>query len=290
MVQIGKYNQLKVLSHSDFGVYLDGENLGEILLPNKLVPENCNDGDVLEIFVCYDSEDRLMATTEKPLAQVGDLAVLKVTALSQVGAFLNWGLAKDLLLPFREQSGDELQVGDEVIVAIYIDKTDRIAASMRMDKYVAKVVDLSGDDEDLYKPNQKVDLIIASRTDLGFKAIVNGTHWGVLYPEEVFQKLQYAQKISAYIKQVRPDGKIDLTLQKMGHHSSEDIGPQILARLETDGFLPVNDKTSAEIIYDYFGVSRKKFKMALGALYKKRQILIEADGIRLVKKTNEAKK
>lgn len=282
MAQIGKFNQLKVLNHSDFGVYLDGEELGEILLPNKLVPENCNDGDLLEVFVCYDSEDRLMATTEKPLAQVGDLTVLKVTALSQVGAFLDWGLAKDLLLPFREQSGD-LAVGDRIIVAIYIDKTDRIAASMRMDKYVSKVVDLAGDDEDLFKPNQKVDLIIASRTDLGFKAIVNGTHWGVLYPEEVFQKLQYAQKLTGYIKQVRPDGKIDLTLQKIGHHSSEDIGPQILARLATDGFLPVNDKTSAEIIYDYFGVSRKKFKMALGALYKKRLITIEADGIRLVK-------
>lgn len=282
MIRIGQFNQLKVLNHSDFGVYLDGEELGEILLPNKLVPENCNDGDLLEVFVCYDSEDRLMATTEKPLAQVGDLTVLKVTALSPVGAFLDWGLAKDLLLPFREQSG-ELAVGDPVIVAIYIDKTDRIAASMRMDKYVSKVVDLAGDDEDLFKPNQKVDLIIASRTDLGFKAIVNGTHWGVLYPEEVFQKLQYAQKLTGYIKQVRPDGKIDLTLQKIGHHSSEDIGPQILARLAADGFLPVNDKTSAEIIYDYFGVSRKKFKMALGALYKKRLITIEADGIRLVK-------
>jgi predicted RNA-binding protein (virulence factor B family) len=282
VVQIGKFNQLKVLKHSDFGVYLDGDEIGEILLPNKLVPENCNNGDLLDVFVCYDSEDRLMATTEKPLAQVGDLTVLKVTALSQVGAFLDWGLTKDLLLPFREQSGD-LEVGDQIIVAIYIDKTDRIAASMRMDKYVSKVVDLAGDEEDLFKPNQKVDLIIASRTDLGFKAIVNGTHWGVLYPEEVFQKLQYAQKITGYIKQVRLDGKIDLTLQKIGHHSSEDIGPQILERLATDGFLPVNDKTSAEIIYDYFGVSRKKFKMALGALYKKRLITIEPDGIRLVK-------
>lgn len=278
MVQIGRINQLKVLKASDFGVYMDGEDLGEILLPKKLMPENCNEGDTLEVFVCYDSEDRLMATTEKPLAQVGDLAILNVVSVSRVGAFLNWGLSKDLFLPFREQQG-QVEVGEKLIVRVYVDNTDRIAATMRMDKFIKKIVD----EEDLFQPGQKVELLIASKTDLGYKAIVNGTHWGVIYADEVFKKLHYAESVSGYIKQIRPDGKIDLSLQKEGSKSSEDIAPAILEKLkEQNGFLPVNDKTSAEIIYDYFGVSRKKFKMALGGLYKKRQISVDEDGIRLV--------
>jgi predicted RNA-binding protein (virulence factor B family) len=282
MIQIGRCHQLKVLKASDFGVYLDGRELGEILLPRKLMPEKCDEGDLLEVFVCHDSEDRLMATTEKPLAQVGEIAVLKVISVSRVGAFLDWGLSKDLLLPFREQQGT-VEVGEKLIVAVYLDSSERIAASMRLDKQIKKVVDLAGDEEDLFQPGQKVDLLIAAKTDLGYKAVVNGTHWGVLYAGEVFQPLHYADRVTGYIRQVRPDGKIDLALQREGHRSSEDIAPLILEKLrEQNGFLPINDKTSAEIISSEFGVSRKKFKMALGGLYKQRQISVDDDGIRLL--------
>jgi predicted RNA-binding protein (virulence factor B family) len=218
--------------------------------------------------------------------KVGEVAVLKVKAMTSVGTFLDWGQEKDLLLPFREQT-EELQIDDPVVVFIYLDNTGRTAATQRLHRHLPAV--LKPEDRALYSPDQKVDLIVVARTDLGYKAVINGKHWGVLYGDQVFQELRYGQQVSGYIKQVRPDGKIDLGLQKTGHKSSEDIAPQILASLEkAGGFLPLNDKTSAEIIYEHFGVSRKKFKMALGGLYKKRQITVDDDGIRLaLKKENE---
>ena len=277
MLKIGQYNQLKVIKHVDFGVYLDGMDDGEILLPLKYMPEDCDVGQVIEVFVCFDSEDRLIATTEKPLIQVGQFAMLTVRAVEKVGAFLDWGLSKDLLLPFAEQIRN-LRVGQNVVVFCYVDSSDRIAATMKVDKHAEKnTADL--------KVDQEVNLLIYNRTDLGYKALVDQKYIGVLFQNEVFQDIQYGQQLKGYIKQIRPDGKIDLRLLKAGHKAAQDLAPLILEELKKNqGFLSVTDKTSAEEIYDLFGVSKKKFKIALGDLYKKRQIVILDNGIQLTAK------
>lgn len=279
MLQIGKINKLRVIKHVDFGVFLDGEDDGEILLPLRYMPDPCDVGDEVDVFICYDSEDRLMATTEKPKAMVGDFALLQVVSVGSLGAFLDWGLPKDLFLPFAEQTRS-LRAGQEVLVYIYIDKSDRLCASMRIDRHLEK-------EQPPFEEGQKVNLIIAGRTDLGFKAIIENRFGGVLYANEVFQPLKQGQKIEGYIKKIREDGKIDLSLQREGHASAfDDIGPQILSLLqERGGFLDINDKTPPEVIYRLFGVSKKKFKIALGGLYKKRLLTVDEDGIRLTSKS-----
>ncbi|WP_413560900.1 S1 RNA-binding domain-containing protein [Bdellovibrio sp. HCB209] len=269
-------NKLKAVKLTDFGMFLDGDKDGEILLPRRYVPDSLNVDDEIEVFVHFDSEDRLVATTEKPKAMVGEFAHLMVKSVENVGAFLDWGLGKDLFLPYAEQTRS-LRVGQAVVVFLYLDNTDRIASSMRLDRHVSKE---AGD----YKEGQQVDLFIAAETDMGFKAIINGKHWGMIYANEIFDRIVHGQKLKGYIRKVREDGKIDLSLQKSGHQSSEDIGPLILERLrEEGGFLPINDKTSAELIYEMFGVSKKKYKMALGDLYKKRVLTVKDDGIYLNK-------
>lgn len=211
----------------------------------------------------------------------GDFAVLRVADLTKVGAFLTLpgNQGKDLLLPFAEQT-KTLRQGDEVLVYLYLDNTQRLCASMRVERHV----DGSAPD---YQIGDRVDLIVAMKTDLGFKAIVDNRYLGLLYADEVFRPLSYAQRLEGYIKTVRPDGKIDLQLTdplNVGHRSADPIAEKILERLKSeDGFLPINDKTPAEDIYEWFGVSKKKFKIALGGLYKKRLLTVEADGIRLVK-------
>lgn len=279
MLEIGKYNKLKVVKYSEFGLFLDAENDGEILLPKRYVPENFREvykiGDLVEVFVYRDSEDRLIATTETPLAKVGEFATLKVVSLSPVGAFLDWGLAKDLFMPFSERT-HALRVGQHCLVYIYVDNSDRIAASMRLNRYIDKEV---GE----YQEGQTVELIIANPTELGFNAIINGKNWGVLFKNEIFQHIRTGDHLPGFIKKIRTDGKIDLTLNKTGYTGTDDIAEKIIKLLkEEDGYLEINDKTSAEIIYDYFGVSKKKYKMALGGLYKKRLITVDEDGIRLL--------
>lgn len=215
---------------------------------------------------------------ESPLIKLGEYALLKVVSISQVGAFLDWGLPKDLFLPFAEMT-DDLKVGEEIIVYTYKDKLDRVTASMRLNRNKAKF-DLE------YTPGQSVDLMIAAKTDLGFKAIIDNKFMGLLFKNEVFQELHYGQKIKGYIKSIRPDGKLDLSLQSgvTGHKAAAGIDEKILELLkQKDGFLPINDKTPSEYIYELFGVSKKKYKIALGALYKKRLISVDDDGIRLVK-------
>jgi predicted RNA-binding protein (virulence factor B family) len=278
MVKIGQLNTLTVIDFDNAGAYFDGGDQGEgdVLLPRVELPENCEIGQKYEVFVFLDSEDLLTATFKRPLAMVGEAAVLKVVSLERVGAFLDWGLAKDLFLPFSEQTRD-LRIGDEVVVFLYLDKSDRISASMRLQRHVSKI-------PGSYEVGQPVDLLIVSKTDLGFKALVEGRHFGVLYADEVFQPLKSAQRIKGYIKLVRPDGKLDLSLTRMGSKAAlDDIAPIIMERLRASGgFLAINDKSSAEVIHAQFGVSRKKFKIALGGLYKQRLIKIDKDGIRLV--------
>lgn len=276
MAEIGKINHLEVLKELDFGVYLDGGDLGEILMPKRYVPEGTMPGDFLEAFIYLDSEDRLIATTEKPLAAVEDFALLEVVSVTQVGAFLNWGLPKDLFVPFREQR-KPMEVGQKHLVYVYLDtNTKRIAASSKIENYLDNIpVD--------YDENEEVDLIIVNETDLGYNAIIDNSHLGILYKNEVFQPLNPGDKVQGYIKKIRTDGKIDLRLDKIGYEKISSFVDRIIAELQKNkGFLPLTDKSSPEEIYQTFKISKKNFKAAIGALYKKRFIALEDNGIRLL--------
>lgn len=276
MAKIGRYNLLQVIKEVDFGIYLDGGRDGEILMPKRYVPEDCKPGDRIDAFVYLDSEDRLIATTEEPLAQVGDFAYLRVSSVNAIGAFLDWGLLKDLLVPFREQKM-KMQEGNSYIVYVYLDEdTRRIVASAKINRFLDK-------EEPELEPNQLVDLLIYQKTELGFKAIINNRYQGLLYDNEVFQPLTTGQRTIGYVKQIRDDFKIDLVLQKPGFEVVEDIAETILNRItEAGGFMAVTDKSPAELIYDTFGISKKTYKKAIGDLYKRRLITLEKEGIRQV--------
>ena len=278
MAEIGVFNNLRVIKEVDFGVYLDGGEHEEILLPRRYVPENCKVDDNIRVFIYLDSEDRFIATTKTPYAIVGDFALLKVIAVESVGAFLDWGLLKDLLVPFGEQS-PTMEIGKSYVVKVYVDKqSNRIAATTRLDRYL-------DNEPGNFHAGQEVELLICNQTDIGYKAIINGTHWGVLYSNEVFQPLKSGQKIKGYIKKVREDNKIDLSLHKPGYERVDDITDTILNVLkEQGGFISVTDKSSPETINKLFGVSKKTYKKAIGAIYRKRLITMESDGIRLISK------
>ena len=275
MIQIGRTHNLRVVKETEFGVYLDAENLDEILLPSKHTPDNLSIDDTVEVFLYLDSEDRPIATTQTPKAEVGEFAYLEVKDNTQIGAFLDWGLDKDVLVPFSEQHRP-MTVGDSYIVFLYLDNQDRIAATSKIDKIVLE------DDQHDFRPQQTVDLIIGNSTELGFKAIVNHSHWGLLYKDEVDQRLSFGQSIQGYIKHIREDGKIDLSLKSSWQ--IRDNYSQIIQDYLRDhnGFAPVHDKSPPAQISDLFGMSKGQFKKAIGALYKQRVITIEKDGIRLV--------
>ena len=276
MAELGRLNSLMVVKEVDFGLYLDGGDYGEVLLPNRYVPENFEIGENLEVFIYNDSEDRVIATTETPFTMVNEFALLEVVSVSQVGAFLDWGLSKDLLVPLREQAS-RLEQGKKYLVFTYIDKeTDRIVASTKLNKYLDNTMPE-------YKEGQEVDIIIADKGDLGVKAIINSLHWGLLYHGEIFGELKYGHRTKAYIKKVRDDEKIDLSLQIPGYSKIEPIAEQILDELkQNDGFLPFTDKSPADSIYNKFGMSKKVFKKVIGNLYKKKIIAIKENGIHLL--------
>ncbi|TWT84317.1 hypothetical protein CA13_57940 [Planctomycetes bacterium CA13] len=275
MIEIGRTYNLNVVKETEFGFYLDAEDLGEILLPAKHAPENLSIDDTVEVFLYLDSEDRPIATTQTPKAEVGEFAYLEVKDNTQIGAFLDWGLDKDVLVPFAEQHRP-MTVGDSYIVFLYLDNQDRIAATSKIDKVVLE------DDQHEFRPQQTVNLIIGNSTELGFKAIVNHSHWGLLYKDEVDQRLSFGQSIRGYIKQIREDGKIDLSL-KSGQQIRDNCSQVIQDYLrDHNGFAPVHDKSPPAQISDLLGMSKGQFKKAIGALYKQRVITIEKDGIRLV--------
>jgi len=278
MAEIGKTNRMQVVRSTDCGLMLDGGTLGEILMPNRYVSKDWNPGDVIDAFLMLDSEDRLMATNLRPYAMVGEFAALRVASITRIGAFLSWGLPKDLFVPFREQK-IEMQEGRTYVVRIYLDESSgRIAASSKLDKFLDRT-------PPAYKTGASVQLLICDKTDLGYKAIVNGQHWGILFYNEVFQPLERGQKIDGFIKQLRPDGKIDLCLHRPGMGKVKDLKDVILDYMKAQGgFMPVTDKNPPEEIYRLFGVSKKTYKMAIGALYKKRLITFENNGTRLVQK------
>lgn len=275
MVEIGKYNTLTVVKVIDFGVYLDGGEWGEILMPKEYVPANCFPDDEVNVFVYFDSEDRIVATTEVPAIQVGEFAYLKVVAVSQVGAFLDWGLRKDLLVPFREQR-DPMVEGKFYLVYAYEDKAShRIAASTKIDKYLDQVFPE-------YEPKQEVDLLIARKTDLGYAVIINNEHWGLVYDNEIFQPLKIGQRTKGYIKAIREDEKLDVSLQAPGYAKIEGLAGVVLEKLKDyNGVLDLSDKSEPEEIYRVFGCSKKNYKKALGTLLKQGFIEISDKEVRL---------
>lgn len=277
-IELGKFNTLRVVKEVDFGMYLDGGEEGEILLPSRYVPENCKPGDELTVFIYLDNEERLVATTLTPLVQVGEFACLEVAWINQYGAFLNWGLMKDLFVPFREQKM-KMQVGKQYVIHAHLDdESYRIVASAKVDRYLSK-------EKAPYKPGQEVSILIWQKTDLGFKAIIENRYSGLLYESEIFQPLHTGMTLKAYVKQVREDGKIDLILQKPGQGKVEDFAATLLDYIrEQGGHITLHDKSPAEEIYDTFGVSKKTFKKAVGDLYKKHLVSLQENGIELAKK------
>jgi hypothetical protein len=276
MAAIGLMNELEVVKTVDFGIYLDGGPHGEILMQKRYVPENSKPGDVLNVFIYLDSEDRLLATSETPKAMVGEFAMLKVISVTAVGAFLDWGLPKDLLVPFREQQ-QRMEEGKSYLVYVYLDdESQRIVATSKLDKCVDNIpVD--------YEVGEEVDLLIAGQTDLGYKAIIDNSHWGMIYKNEVFQDLKTGQLLKGFIKTIREDEKIDLSLQKEGYEKIDDMSQVILNKLAANnGFLPYTDKTDPELIKKTFQISKKNFKKAIGSLYKHRLVSLEEDGIRML--------
>jgi predicted RNA-binding protein (virulence factor B family) len=275
MLSLGQTYTLRVTKIIDQGAYMDGEELGEILLPTKFCPPDLAVDSELAVFLYQDSETRLIVTTQIPKVQVGEFAYLKVVANTDYGAFMDWGLDKDLLAPFGEQHRP-MQVDRSYLVYVYLNKADgRITASSKIEKLL--------DDEAPHDfiPGQQVDLIIANSTELGFKAIINHSHWGLLYKDEVHERLSFGQSRRGVIKFVRPDGKIDLALKQEQHTRDQHSMTVINYLGEHDGFAAAHDKTDPAEIQELFGMSKKAFKKVIGGLYKKRIIKIQADGIRL---------
>jgi predicted RNA-binding protein (virulence factor B family) len=276
MIRIGSMNTLQVLRKSGSLTVLDGGAAGEIVLPQA--PPETTPGSQLDVFLYHDSENRLTATLARPRAMAGEFAFLETVSVNDHGAFLDWGLPKDLFVPLKEQKSP-LRKGDQALVFVYTDARDgRIVGTTRIERHLG----LTSPD---YAPGTPVTLLITAGTDLGYKAIVDNAHWGVLYRDEVFEKLSPGQTRQGFIKKVREDGKIDLSLHAPGYKKIGDIQGRILTALEkAGGFLPYTDKTDPELIRTAFGESKKSFKMAIGSLYREKKIVIGENGIRLLAK------
>ncbi len=275
MVQIGKINRLSVKGVQEYGLHLDGGAQGDILLRGKDIAKNYQRGDELEVFVYVDREQRLLASTQKPRVMVGEFAVLPVVSSGASGAFLDWGLESDLFVPKSEQQNSMRQGQSYVVFVFLSEKSHRITASSKLKKFLNRQ---PGE----YKEGEKVDLLVYAETDLGYSAVVNGAHIGLIYENEVFKKLEIGQRLPGYVKKLREDGKIDLRLQQVGYEEVDEVAESILNTLKkSGGMVTVSDKSPPEDIYELFGVSKKIFKRAIGGLYKKRLILIDTDGIRL---------
>jgi len=276
MAEIGKYNTLEVIKERDFGVYLDAGDLGEILLPKRYCPEDLEVGHKIRVFIHLDTDDYLIATTDTPLSIVGEFAMLKVSEVNNIGAFMDWGLPKDVLLPFSEQKNRPVEVDKRYLVHLYLDKhTNRIVASTKIDRFLDKT-------PPNYSAGEEVQLVVANRTDLGQKVIVNHAHWGMIFKSDVLKTIYPGQKFKGYIKEVRADGKINISMQKPGYSKVIDTTDKIIEMMEEqDGFITVNDKSSPETIFQLFGISKKAFKKAVGALLKQGKITTEPGGLRL---------
>lgn len=275
-VKLGDYNTMKVLKKVDFGMYLDGGDEGEVLLPTRYVPKRCQVGDELEVFVYLDQDERPVATTEKPLAKVGDFACLQVSWVNEYGAFLDWGLMKDLFCPFREQKM-RMEKGNKYIVYVTIDEESyRLMATAKVDRYFSK-------EPPQYRHGDEVELLVWQKTDLGFKVIIDNQYPGLVYEDQVFRQLTTGDRLKGYIDHIRQDGKIDVTIQPTGRKQTEEFSEILLQYLnDNNGRCDLGDKSPSELIADRFKVSKKTYKKAIGDLYKRKLITISEDGIRLV--------
>lgn len=276
MIQTGRINSLNVIKQVDFGIYLDGGEAGEILMPSRYVPAQCKVGDMLDVFIYRDSDDRLIATMERPYAMVGEFALLKVVDETPAGAFLNWGLPKDLLVPFSEQK-PRMEQGKSYIVRIYLDEeSDRIVGSTRLDDFLYR----ESDDE--FAIGEAVSMLITNKSELGYQVIIDNTHWGLLHHSEAARPLRRGQRLTGYVKNIRDDHRIDLCLHLQASEKTGDVAQMIMRDLKKhNGFLPITDKSDPEEIRLHFGISKKMYKKAIGALYKRKEITIATDGIHL---------
>lgn len=275
-IQLGAFNRLTIVKEVDFGLYLDGGDEGEILLPRRYVPATYKIGDEIDVFLYLDQDERLVATTEQPLAQVGDFAYLECSWVNEYGAFLNWGLMKDLFCPFREQK-KRMEIGSSYIVYVTIDEESyRMMASAKVERYLSK-------DKPPYKAGDEVQILVWQKTDLGFKAIIDNAYAGLIYRDQIFKYVHTGDRMKAYVANVRPDGKIDLTLQHTGRQQTIDFSETLLTYLhEHGGSCDLGDKSDAEEIKARFEVSKKVYKKAIGDLYRRRLITISDGGIHLV--------
>lgn len=275
-IKLGEYNRLTIVKAVDFGLYLDGGDEGEILLPSRYVPKDCRIGDELDVFIYLDNEERIVATTQKPLAKVGDFAYLEVSWVNEYGAFLHWGPLKDLFCPFREQKM-RMEIGESYIVFVYIDRESyRIATSAKIEHYLQK-------DTPPYTVGTETDLLIWQKTDLGFKVIIDNRYQGLVYEDQIFKRIHTGDRMKGYISRVREDGKLDVTLQPLGYQQARAFSDTLLQYLKNNGgFCDLGDKSDAEDIKRRFQVSKKTFKKAVGDLYKRCLIVLDEQGIRLV--------
>jgi len=273
MVSVGQYNTLKVVKEVDFGMYLDGGEQ-EILLPKRYVPAGLQPGDELEVFVYHDNEQRLVATTARPFGAVGDIVFMEVADVTSSGAFMKWGIMKDVFVPVS-QMHSRMIPGKKYFIFLYIDeRTGRVTGTEKIDKYLSNA-DLAVSEGD------EVDLLVFQITDIGYKTIINSKHLGVLHFSDVFKELQVGDQLSGFVKTIRPDNKIDVVAGTRGYQKVEGEEEKVLRLLtENSGYLPYDDKSKPEDIYDFFGISKKTFKMVLGALYKKRLISFTQAGIK----------
>jgi len=275
VIYVGEDNVLKVVRESSFGLFLsDGED-NDVLLPNKYVPEGTGVGDEVKVFVYHDSENRIVATTLTPKVKLHEFACLEVKEVTKFGAFLDWGLEKDLLVPLKEQVR-KMKVGESHVVCLFIDKkTGRLAASSNLNRFFAKSITV--------KDGEKVDLLVVRKSDLGIQAVINNRHLGLLYHNEVFQPVQVGDELAGYIKRIRDDGKIDVSLQRQGYGQVKDSQQVVLDKLqENKGFLNLTDKSDPKLIEEQLKMSKKVFKKTIGALYKQKLIKITDDGIEQV--------
>lgn len=275
-MKLGEYNKLNIARETPIGLFLEDEDENEVLLPTKWIPEGASIGDEIEVFLYLDSEERLISTTLKPKITLNTFAYLQVKQASRIGAFLDWGLEKDLLVPFIEQDG-RMQEGQKYLVYMYRDEmTDRLTASSKIFSYVEK--------EDIeLKLQEEVELILAHSSDLGYNVIINNKYAGLLYESDVFGSIGTGDKVTGYIKNIRPDNKIDVSLQKEGYVNVEPNAQKILGLLKKhEGFLDLNDKSDPEEISRRLGMSKKTFKKSVGMLYRQKRIKIEENGIQLL--------
>ena len=275
MIQLGRMNSLPVIKIDEKGAWLDADDLGQAFVPQSQLPEHIKEGDALPVFPYLDGDGELVVSTDKPLAQVGEFAGMKVISASRIGAFLDWGMKKDLFVPANEQA-KPMQLGHTYVVYVYLDRESRPTATSRLDHYLS--IEMPR-----YEQWEEVDLLICEQTDLGYKVIVNKKFWGLIFYNEIFTNIKIGQRTKGYIKKIHDDGKLDVTLNKPGLARKDEAGEKILARLQKQGgFLPVGDKSSPELIYSQFSMSKGTFKKAIGGLFKQGLITIESDGIRLV--------